>query len=212
MIKVSITLPNNAQITFESEEAEAIQEVVGMVLRDIPRDLVNGTYAGNGGAPPTLAPEKGNDVPEEAAPEVATPGLSLSPPPVSAGHPPVVQEPPPRVPSAIPPSGVSSREEAQPVGAGRRFIEFCQSANPVGDMRRVVVAAEGASLFLDQGSVDPASLESLFQLAGWPPAHSFVQTLRNAARTKFRWLERVPGRSGHYTVTDIGLAATGLAD
>ena len=79
-------------------------------------------------------------------------------------------------------------------------------------MRRVVVAAEGASRHLQQFSVDTERLERLFRLAGWPAAHSFIQTLRNAARTKFRWMERVPGRSGHYTVTDVGRAAIGLDD
>jgi hypothetical protein len=54
--------------------------------------------------------------------------------------------------------------------------------------------------------VDAEDLERLFDLAGWPRPHSFVQTLRNAARSKFRWLERVPGRSGHYTVTHLGRA------
>ena len=40
MVKVSISLPNNTQITFESEESEVLHEVVGMVLRDLPRDLM----------------------------------------------------------------------------------------------------------------------------------------------------------------------------
>jgi hypothetical protein len=84
------------------------------------------------------------------------------------------------------------------------FAEFCRATNPLGDMRRVVVAAEGARRFLGAESVDAEGLGRLFVLAGWPRPHSFVQTLRNAARSKFRWLERVPGRSGHYTVTDLG--------
>ena len=92
------------------------------------------------------------------------------------------------------------------------FAKFCQAANPVGDMRRVVVAAEGARRFLGQPSVDAEGLEVLFLLAGWPPAHNFTQTIRNSARTKFRWLERVPGRAGYYTVSDIGRRAIGLAD
>jgi hypothetical protein len=71
-------------------------------------------------------------------------------------------------------------------------------------MRRVVVAAEGASRFLGYQSVSAEELGRLFDLAGWQRPHSFVQTLRNAARSKFRWLERVPGRSGQYKVTDLG--------
>ena len=53
-------------------------------------------------------------------------------------------------------------------------------------------------------SVDAGELGRLFDLAGWQRPHSFVQTLRNAARSKFRWLERMPGRSGYYTVTEVG--------
>jgi hypothetical protein len=92
--------------------------------------------------------------------------------------------------------------------AERDFVQFCQQANPLGDMRRVVVAAEGAARYLDAESVDPNELGGLFDLVGWQRPHSFVQTLRNAARSKFRWLERVPGRSGHYTVTPLGRATT----
>ncbi len=84
------------------------------------------------------------------------------------------------------------------------YIAFCQKVSPLGDMRRVVVAAEAADRFLSVKSVDPDALAQLFTLAGWPLPHSFVQTLRNAARTKFRWLERIPGQSGHYRVTGTG--------
>ena len=84
------------------------------------------------------------------------------------------------------------------------FMAFCQRVNPLGDMRKVVVAAEAAHRYLNVGSVDPDELERLFTLIGWPIPHSFVQTLRNAARTKFRWLERIPGRPGHYKVTNTG--------
>ncbi len=74
----------------------------------------------------------------------------------------------------------------------------------MGDMRRVVVAAEGASRFLDTTTVDADELGRLFDLVAWSRPHSFIQTLRNAARSKFRWLERIPGRSGQYAVTDLG--------
>jgi hypothetical protein len=86
------------------------------------------------------------------------------------------------------------------------FIDFCRAANPLGDMRRVVVAAEGASRYLGIEGVDADELGRLFDLAAWPRAHNFVQTLRNAARSKFGWLERVPGRAGYYSVTDLGRA------
>ena len=72
----------------------------------------------------------------------------------------------------------------------------------------VVVAAEGARRFLSTDGVDVADLERLFDLAGWRSPHSFIQTMRNAARSKFRWLQRLPGRSGRYTVTDLGRGTT----
>ena len=75
-------------------------------------------------------------------------------------------------------------------------------------MRRVVVAAEGAYRFLSMESVDAGDLAELFDLAGWRRPHNFTQTLRNAARDKFRWLERVPGRAGRYAPTDLSRSVT----
>ena len=40
MVKVSISLPNNTQITFESEESEVLHEIVALALRELPRDLM----------------------------------------------------------------------------------------------------------------------------------------------------------------------------
>ena len=48
MVKVSITLPNNAQITFESEEPGVVEQVITMVLRDLPRDLMGSIQLGDG--------------------------------------------------------------------------------------------------------------------------------------------------------------------
>lgn len=75
-------------------------------------------------------------------------------------------------------------------------------------MRKVVVAAEGAKRFLEMPSVDAPDLAGLFDLAGWRIPHNFIQTLRNAARDKYRWLERVPGRSGRYSATELGRTVT----
>ena len=195
MVKVSITLPNNAQITFEAEEPEDLHEIVGMVLRDLPRDLMQPSAHFNGQGEHLPEPSNGDRkaaVPTENSPVVAT---SLEP-----------------IPSGTAPTSVNAGENGQTVanaaipstGAETSFIEFCTTANPLGDMRRVVVAAEAARQFLDLASVDAEELGRLFHLAGWPGPHSIVQTLRNAARSKFRWLERVPGRSGYYTVTQVG--------
>jgi len=173
MVKVSIILPNKAQISFESEEPEVIHEIVGIVLRDLPRELMQAQLPVDGILDQPIAAEKGSSVSRPAA-----------------SH------------RRRPPKGVA------PAGGERAFTEFCRSANPLGDMRRVVVAAEGARRSLDLDSVDTTDLERLFDLAGWRRPHSFIQTLRNAARGKFRWLERVPGRAGRYAATDLGRSVT----
>ena len=92
--------------------------------------------------------------------------------------------------------------------AEAKFIQFCQSANPMGDMRRVVVAAEGAARYFEADSVNAGDLERLFDLAGWRRPSNFTQTLRNAARAKFGWLERIPGRAGRYAATGLGRSVT----
>ena len=102
------------------------------------------------------------------------------------------------------PTPAPSRVVAPSTPDEHEFIAFCQRVNPLGDMRRVVVAAEAADRHLAVKSVDPDELSRLFTLAGWPIPHSFVQTLRNAARSKFRWMERIPGQLGHYRVTNAG--------
>jgi len=115
------------------------------------------------------------------------------------------------IPSAA--SGTSSAHENAVTGIPTKasedsFIQFCRSVNPLGDMRRVVVAAEGSERFLRadgrEDGVDAEELSRLFDLAGWTQPHSFTQTLRNAARSKFRWIERMPGRNGRYWVTERG--------
>lgn len=85
-----------------------------------------------------------------------------------------------------------------------RFIDFCREFAPLGDMRRVVVAAEGAQRFLGINRISPKELEVMFNAIQWPEPKSFLQTLRNAARSSFRWFERVPGKSGYYSVTERG--------
>ncbi len=89
---------------------------------------------------------------------------------------------------------------------GLDFTTFCRAVNPIGDMRKVVAAAEGAARNFSMENVDAWELGHLFGKAGWSQPHSFTQALRNAARSKFRWLERVPGRAGRYSVTDAGRA------
>jgi hypothetical protein len=189
MVKVSVTLPNNAQVTVEAEESEVARGVVGIVLRELPRDLMLSPQQSNGDAPPPAAQVGGNSVVAAVSHQPSAISSQLS-----AKH--------------FPPEGgrelTADRLKAE---SSRAFTHFCQAANPLGDMRRVVVAAEGAKRFLDQAEVDAETLGQLFDLAGWRRPHSFTQTLRNAGRSTFRWLERVPGRAGRYTLTDAGRAA-----
>ena len=220
MVKVSITLPNSAQISFEAEETEIIRGVVGIVLRDLPRDLMHHVPNPDGAAPSSAELEKSISVtgdgfgesPDTAhqenigAGEAANNGGSepLTSPRSggrkrASARSPLAQDP--TSPYTHAPDPRSPEQESD-------FAEFCRSANPMGDMRRVVVAAEGANRMLGMPSVDAEDLAGLFEVAGWRRAHNFTQTLRNAARDKFRWLERVPGRAGRYTVTAPGRLAT----
>jgi hypothetical protein len=192
MAKVSITLPN-AQITFEVQELEVIQQIV-----QLARELIQASGSANGGLPAPVTPEKGSSV-TGASPTDSHPAA----PPPSAAEP---------TPLLVPPykggtiGGPGATPDTTRTAAHQAFVEFCQSASPLTDMRRVVVAVEGASRFLGLDSVDAEELGRLFDLAGWRRPHSFVQTLRNAARRKYQWIESIPGRSGHYTVTNQGRA------
>ena len=205
MVKVSISLPNNTQITFESEESEVLREVVSLALRDLPRDLMQAPASVSPGAPT----EKSTSV---AASELHT---ATSIPPV-----------PPAEPIPAPETTIA-RETAQPsIGASNRkgtttvppeflsergatnFTAFCRDAKPLGDMRRVVVAAEGASRHFGVEGITAGDLAWLFDLAEWRRPGNFTQTLRNSARSKFGWLERIPGRSGRYATTALGRSKT----
>ena len=205
MVKVSISLPNNTQITFESEESEVLREVVSLALRDLPRDLMQAPASVSPGAPT----EKSTSV---AASELHT---ATSIPPL-----------PPAEPIPAPETTIA-RETAQPsIGASTRkgtttvppeflsergatnFTAFCRDAKPLGDMRRVVVAAEGASRHFGVEGITADDLAWLFDLAEWRRPGNFTQTLRNSARSKFGWLERIPGRSGRYATTALGRSKT----
>ena len=220
MVKVSITLPNTAQITLEAEEAEIIHGVVGIVLRDLPRDLMHDVQSLDGVSLPSPESEKGssvidtvltekpdaaNQVTGDASDTASNAGpASRTSPGKGRGQRVMTQSPPTQNSNA---PGVTIRDDRSPEQESH-FAEFCRSANPMGDMRRVVVAAEGASRILGMPSVDVNDLAGLFDLAGWRRPHNFTQTLRNAARDKFRWLERVPGRAGKYAVTELGRSIT----
>ena len=222
MVKFSINLPNSTQISFEADADEIAQGVVGAVLRDLPPDLMNHVQSPDGqspnGAPPSAPTEAMDDgadsdrlisdedtsQPETDAEEATEDdGDTPAPSPAETGSIPTAAEQPPLSPAPRPAVADLGSD-----GDVSSFAEFCRSASPMGDMRRVVVAAEGASRILGMTSVDAEDLARLFDMAGWRSAHNFTQTLRNAARDRFRWLERVPGRAGRYSVTDLGRSAT----
>jgi len=84
------------------------------------------------------------------------------------------------------------------------FRRFCQWLDPVPDMRRVVVAAEGARRCFGTLQVSPVELTQLFEWLKWEQPPSFLQTLRNTSRSNYRWMQNVPGGSGYYVVTERG--------
>ena len=223
MIKVSITLPNSVQITLESD-SEIAHEIVGTVLRDLPKELLSG-------GPTVLSGPASNETEQLnisqlddilsrlqallSAQSAVRPPLPEEVAQVDgAGNPtPVSGDPAEQNLSSAAAEPSSYHQNAATQGpvtgfpaeaSENSFIQFCRSVNPLGDMRRVVVAAEGAERFLRADGVDAGELSRLFDLAGWTQPHSFTQTLRNAARSKFRWIERTPGRNGRYWVTDRG--------
>ena len=167
-------------------------------------------------APPTPEPQNGNGIPNIIPSHGIPPhaGIPTNGHPVNPngnGHSPHIHPyhgnfaPEPSVPDAALMSTPTPTPAVEPATLDENdYVAFCHQVSPLGDMRRVVVAAEAADRYLGIASVDPDELSRLFRLAGWPLPHNFVQTLRNAARSKFRWLERIAGQSGHYRVTDSG--------
>ena len=207
MVKVSISFPNNTQITVESEDPEVLPAMLAKVLRELPGDLVFSPISRREQVYQPHAVEVVSELDgpalsdadiEESSPlgEAMEAQLSTSP----NGAPPALE----RYRESFTPDRVKAQQAAYSAAAELAFVQFCQSVNPMGDMRKVVVAIEGADRFLQMTSVDEQELQTLFDRVGWRQPNSFPQTLRNAARSTFRWLERVPGRAGHYMVTDLG--------
>mgnify|MGYP001194902165 CR=1 FL=1 len=220
MLKVSIFLPDSTQITFESDGGELLHEILSIALWDLPRDLIQGPSTDYG--PPASAPvEQTSALVEkrsngelsaattepapEPAPTMESPAIEYSVAPTLVTP---QKRPGPSASNGNEPAASEMPPEFLSVEGRNDFVAFCKEANPMGDMRRVVVAAEGANRLLGMDSVDATELETLFGLAGWRLPHNFIQTLRNAARDKFRWLERVPGRAGKYSTTELGRSVT----
>ena len=211
MVKISIALPNHAEINLEAEDTEQLLPVVNLVRQELLRDVAslaapaNGATPANGAVPsvpaPPLSASEEPAKPAEAPTPAEIPAPS-SPPPVAASPEPAPA--PVKAAPLVPPSANTIPPALSNPRLTRDFADFCRNADPIGDMRKVVAAAEGARRHLDMETVDAWELGQLFDLAGWTRAHNFTQTLRNAARHKFKWLERAPGRAGRYAATEKG--------
>ena len=216
MLKLSITLPNGALITLESDSSEPVHEVLSQVLGRMQMD---GARLGELYAASTVdaesVTEKGSGVPEYVSvrgAEVSGDSTNVLVPPNGRGV---------SGPSGYPNSGNGANGAGHgesgdstldlnryPSQAKQDFVAFCEAINPTGDMRRVVVATEAANRFFGLEGVTADEAGELFDLIGWRRANNFTQTVRNAARSKFGWLERIPGRSGRYAATDLGRSTT----
>ncbi len=84
------------------------------------------------------------------------------------------------------------------------FANFCSHHDPGTDRGRVLVAAEGARLFLSMNYISTEELKPLFDAVGWPQPIDLVTTIRNASRKNCGWIERVRGKQGYYSVTEKG--------
>ncbi|MXZ91283.1 MAG: hypothetical protein F4W95_04895 [Chloroflexi bacterium] len=227
MIKLNITLPSGAQVSLESDDKDFVREVLHSTMPHL-----NGAAPPPAPAPAGVPAEPAAH--SNGSPSIGHGSVGADAPQPGNGHHPPLEQPagePASVqqaavaPVSAPPAPAHRLADPEPAATAvsqtastpapspsvapstpdeHEYIAFCQRVNPLGDMRRVVVAAEAADRHLTVRSVDPDELSRLFTLAGWPIPHSFVQTLRNAARSKFRWMERIPGQLGHYRVTNAG--------
>ncbi len=191
-LKVSISLPGDTVITFEASDPEVFREVMGLALKELPGYLIQMQMAG--------APATSRDSPGE----VAEKNKDASPGPSGTGGTGGYQGNGAISSDTSEEGGATHLQQAQRGEGEESFARFCGSVSPLGDMRRVVVAAEGARRFLDTEAVSERELGHLFDLAGWSRPTDFLQVIRNASRSKFRWLERVRGSPGYYMVTEIG--------
>lgn len=220
-MKISITMPNNVLISLEAEAGESgsVQEILGVVLNSVPTreggrfDQPNEfptrqeePAAKSNGAMPvgdvlamSPAQQDANKVDVGVTQEV-TGGRAVSVLGNGAN------------------SGMYHAASDYPGGsldlghtswdARTDFAAFCQGINPTGNMRRAVVAAEAANRFFGLTGVTADEMIELFDLVGWPRPRDLTQTIRNAARSKFGWLERIPGRAGLYAATELGRSTT----
>jgi hypothetical protein len=185
MLKLNISYPNGVVVSLECNDPNTYPDLMSSLK---PYLTPNGATNGNSTAiPPT----------QDSPPSNSTAADRQAP------LPPALQ--PDSQPPPIPPAKTDKGAYDNP-----QFIDFCKSLNPGSDMKRVIVAAEGAKRFLNMSQVSPEELQSLLRALQWPQPEKLVLTLRNAARSSYRWLQRVPGRRGYYTVTEQGRLAVML--
>ncbi len=219
MAKLSISLSNDTLITLECEEPDLVHEVLGSVLQVVQRTPHLPVPVADA---PFIDPWTETDLSRTAQHSVElhstahdhVSGNGVEPSAMYRDRPEratILQSTHEYVPS--PGSRGANGDDRLELGtysseARDDFVAFCQSINPTGDMRRVVVAAEAANRFFGLDGVHADEVGELFDLIGWRRANSFTQTIRNAARAKFGWLERIPGRSGRYAATEVGRSTT----
>ncbi len=215
-MKLSITLPNDVLITLESDDSEPVHEVLALVLGSVKTDnRPLGEPRMGLGFDEEPAAQKSSGVPDPEDVQVmkdsqdATNGRDRN-------HISVVNQGSTFGASGNGLNGHTLNEGGDnkldlnryALQAQEDLVAFCQAINPTGDMRRVVVSAEAASRFFGLEGVTADEVGELFDLIGWRRANSFTQTIRNAARSKFGWLERIPGRAGRYAATNVGRSTT----
>lgn len=216
MLKLSITLPNGVSVTLESDDSKAVHGVLDQVLSSTQMD---GRSRGEVPWGPTVQAEglgeKSSSVPDYAAARGAEgPGDSANGLGRHSGR--GTSSTAGFTPSGNGANGTGHGDSGDnrldlaryPAQSKQDFVAFCEAINPTGDMRRVVVATEAADRFFGLEGVTADEAGELFDLIGWRRANNFTQTVRNAARSKFGWLERIPGRSGRYAATDLGRSTT----
>ena len=213
---MSITLPNNVLITLESDNSEPVHEVLALILSSVQMDSrPNGEAQAGANANREKTAEKSNGVPGSRTSQSRVPTAEFANGMDRDDMPDMSTEPS----NGASLNGWNGHTQGE-VGdntldlgryhpqASEDFVAFCQAINPTGDMRRVIVAAEAANRFFGLEGVTADEVGELFDLIGWRRANNFTHTIRNAARSKFGWLERIPGRAGRYAATDVGRSTT----
>ena len=184
MLKLNISYPNGVVVSLECNDPNTYPDLMSSLKHYLnPGDAANSALAASAEAP-TVSPSN---------------NMAFDPQP-------------PLRPANVADAQLLPKVQrtADDIYNNPKFFDFCKSLNPSSDMKRVIVAAEGAKRFLSMPQISPEELQRLLHSLQWPQPEKLVLTLRNAARSSYRWLQRVPGRRGYYTVTEQGRLAVML--